>query len=190
MANTCPRTFKCTREYCTSVRLRSIPSGQYLRKNTGFRRNHEIGSAAAHRQNGGRLCEKDIPIRRVDAIDASVEPRRRESVGSRHGDDGRHLRVGEQRRAHDAAHGVTHNDNGRVWWIQREDVVDGTERVRSLRVECRAVEGGQVLIEFDWTTPSMSRVYARRHYDNLPAKTSSAFKGFPRNSNATSWGFE
>lgn len=70
-------------------------------------------------------------------------------MGSRHGDDCRHLRMGKQRRAHDAAHRVTHNDNGRVWRIQREDVVDGTERVRSLRVERRAVKGGQVLIEFN-----------------------------------------
>lgn len=76
----------------------------------------------------------------------------------RHRDDGRDIGRRKEGYTHYSPHRVTYYDHLRTGRVVCKNISYRTRRVGNLRVECGAMESGQVLVEFDY---AQTRVNAR-----------------------------
>ena len=89
----------------------------------------------------------------IDGSDAAVESGGRNFVRSRHGDDGRNVWRWEERCRNDAPHGMTHDDDGCTFWVEREYVGYGAGGVFCFDIQRGSVECGKVFIILDLGRP-------------------------------------
>ena len=89
-------------------------------------------------------------VARVYVIYAAIEPDRRESMGSGHGYNGGDVRVREESRSDNSAHGVAHDDYGCTRRVEGEYVVDSSRCILGLCVDGWTMKSGQVFVILHW----------------------------------------